>query len=145
MGGEMTSSEAVVQNADHAYRLLGERFKQKSHRHGEMQVLMLRYTQALITQMTQTAVCNRHHSIEQQLCRWLLMCLDRLPSNRLTMTQELMANMLGVPREGIRCDKAVRNIAIEGIERPESVSGYGPLKASFILQMTPRPGTTNAS
>jgi CRP-like cAMP-binding protein len=81
--------------------LLGQRFKEEFHRHGELQVLLLRYTQALITQMTQTAVCNRHHSIEQQLCRWLLLCLDRLPTNRVIMTQELMASMLGVRREGI--------------------------------------------
>jgi CRP-like cAMP-binding protein len=101
MGGESTSSEAVVQSAGHAYRLPSQRFKEEFNRHGEMQVLLLRYTQALITQMTQTAVCNRHHSIDQQLCRWLLLCLDRLPGNRLTMTQELMSNMLGVRREGI--------------------------------------------
>jgi CRP-like cAMP-binding protein len=101
MGGESTSSEAIVQSAGYAYRLLGQQFKDEFHRHGEMQILLLRYTQVLITQMTQTAVCNRHHSIDQQLCRWLLLCLDRLPSNRLTMTQELMANMLGVRREGI--------------------------------------------
>jgi CRP-like cAMP-binding protein len=101
MGGESTSSQAVVQSAGYAYRLQGQQFKEEFHRHGELQVLLLRYTQALITQMTQTAVCNRHHSIDQQLCRWLLLCLDRLPGNRLTMTQELMANMLGVRREGI--------------------------------------------
>lgn len=101
MGGESTPSQAIVQSPGHAYRLLGQRFKDEFHRHSEMQVLLLRYTQALITQMAQTAVCNRHHSIDQQLCRWLLLCLDRLPSNRLTMTQELMANMLGVRREGI--------------------------------------------
>jgi CRP-like cAMP-binding protein len=112
MGGESTSSEAVVQNPGHAYRLLGEHFKREFHRHGEMPVLMLRYTQALITQMTQTAVCNRHHSIDQQLCRWLLMCLDRLPSNRLTMTQELMANMLGVRREGVT--EAARKLQKQG-------------------------------
>jgi len=101
MGGQSTSSEAVVQSAGYAYRLRGQQFKDEFHRHGEMQILLLRYTQVLITQMTQTAVCNRHHSIDQQLCRWLLLCLDRLPGNRLTMTQELMANMLGVRREGI--------------------------------------------
>lgn len=101
MGGESTSSQAIVQSAGYAYMLLGQRFKDEIHRHGELQVLLLRYTQALITQMTQTAVCNRHHSIEQQLCRWLLLCLDRLPNNRVIMTQELMASMLGVRREGI--------------------------------------------
>ncbi|MDP9141397.1 MAG: Crp/Fnr family transcriptional regulator [Pseudomonadota bacterium] len=101
MGGESTPSRAVVQSAGHAYRLLGQRVKDEFNRHGEMLVLMLRYTQALITQMTQTAVCNRHHSIDQQLCRWLLLSLDRLSGNKLTMTQELIANMLGVRREGV--------------------------------------------
>ena len=101
MGGESTPSRAVVQSAGNAYRLNGQLMKDEFNRHGEMQVLMLRYTQALITQMAQTAVCNRHHSIDQQLCRWLLLSLDRLASNRLTMTQELIANMLGVRREGV--------------------------------------------
>lgn len=101
MGGDSTPSQAIVQSAGHAYRLLAQQFKQEFHRHGEMQVLLLRYTQALITQMTQTAVCNRHHSVEQQLCRWLLLCLDRVPGANLFMTQELMSNMLGVRREGI--------------------------------------------
>jgi len=101
MGGESTSSEAVVQNPGCAYRLLGQRFKDEFDRHGELQILLLRYTQALITQMTQTAVCNRHHSIDQQLCRWLLLCLDRRPGSQLSMTQELMSKMLGVRREGI--------------------------------------------
>ncbi|UCJ14781.1 Crp/Fnr family transcriptional regulator [Pseudomonas sp. MM211] len=101
MGGESTPSRAVVQSAGYAYRLQGQRLKDEFNRHGEMLVLMLRYTQALITQMSQTAVCNRHHSIDQQLCRWLLLSLDRLPSNQLTMTQELIANMLGVRREGV--------------------------------------------
>src|SRR4029077_8292688 len=101
MGGETTPSRAVVQSAGHAYRLDGERLKLEFHRHGEMQVLLLRYTQALITQMAQTAVCNRHHSVDQQLCRWLLLSLDRLASNQLNMTQELIANMLGVRREGV--------------------------------------------
>jgi CRP-like cAMP-binding protein len=101
MGGDSTSSRAIVQSAGHAYRLRGQRFKDEFNRHGDMLHLMLRYTQALITQMSQTAVCNRHHSIDQQLCRWLLLSLDRLPSNQLTMTQELIANMLGVRREGV--------------------------------------------
>ncbi len=101
MGGESTPSRAIVQSAGHGYRLLGQRLKDEFNRHGEMLLLMLRYTQSLITQMAQTAVCNRHHSIDQQLCRWLLLSLDRLPSNRLTMTQELIANMLGVRREGV--------------------------------------------
>ena len=101
MGGESTPSRGAVQSAGSAYRLLGRKLKEEFNRHGELLVLMLRYTQALITQMAQTAVCNRHHSIDQQLCRWLLLSLDRLPDNRLTMTQELIANMLGVRREGV--------------------------------------------
>lgn len=101
MGGESTPSRGVVQSAGYAYRLLGQRLKDEFNRHGELLQLMLRYTQALITQMAQTAVCNRHHSIEQQLCRWLLLSIDRLPDNQLKMTQELIANMLGVRREGV--------------------------------------------
>jgi CRP-like cAMP-binding protein len=101
MGGETTPSRAVVQSAGHAYRLLGQTLKEEFHRNGGLRLLLLRYTQALITQMAQTAVCNRHHSVDQQLCRWLLLALDRLPSNDLTMTQELIANMLGVRREGV--------------------------------------------
>src|SRR6476660_9275899 len=101
MGGETTPSRAVVQSAGYAYRLLAQHLKNEFHRHGELQLLLLRYTQALITQMAQTAVCNRHHSVDQQLCRWLLLSLDRLASNQLSMTQELIANMLGVRREGV--------------------------------------------
>jgi CRP-like cAMP-binding protein len=101
MGGETTPSRAIVQSAGHAYRLIGQLLKDEFHRSGSMQLLLLRYTQALITQMAQTAVCNRHHSVDQQLCRWLLLSLDRLTANRLTMTQELIANMLGVRREGV--------------------------------------------
>lgn len=101
MGGETTPSRAIVQSAGYAYRLIGQRLKDEFRRNGELQVLLLRYTQALITQMAQTAVCNRHHTVDQQLCRWLLLSLDRLSSNRLTMTQELIANMLGVRREGV--------------------------------------------
>lgn len=101
MGGESTSSRAVVQSGGQAYRLAGGRLVEEFHRHGQLMSLVLRYTQALITQMAQTAVCNRHHSIEQQLCRWLLLSLDRLPSTHLIMTQELIANMLGVRREGV--------------------------------------------
>jgi CRP-like cAMP-binding protein len=101
MGGETTPSRAVVQSAGFAYRLAGARLKEEFGRNGSMQHLMLRYTQALLTQMAQTAVCNRHHSVDQQLCRWLLLSLDRLASNELTMTQELIANMLGVRREGV--------------------------------------------
>ena len=101
MGGETTPSRAIVQSAGHAYRLVGQQLKDEFHRSGQMQLVLLRYTQALITQMAQTAVCNRHHSVDQQLCRWLLLSLDRLSSNQLTMTQELIANMLGVRREGV--------------------------------------------
>ena len=101
MGGETTPSRAIVQSAGHAYRVAGQNLKDEFFRAGPVQHLLLRYTQALITQMAQTAVCNRHHTVEQQLCRWLLMSLDRLPSNELTMTQELIANMLGVRREGV--------------------------------------------
>ncbi len=101
MGGESTPSRAVVQSAGSAYRLPSSELKKEFNREGSFRVLMLRYTQALITQMAQTAVCNRHHSIDQQLARWLLLSLDRLPSSELTMTQELIANMLGVRREGV--------------------------------------------
>jgi len=101
MGGETTPSRAVVQSGGSAYRLKARVLKKEFDCGGEMQHLALRFTQALITQMAQTAVCNRHHSVLQQLCRWLLLSLDRLPSNQLTMTQELIANMLGVRREGV--------------------------------------------
>ena len=101
MGGETTPSRAVVQSAGYGYRLKGQLLKQEFNRSGAMQHLLLRYTQALLTQMAQTAVCNRHHSVDQQLCRWLLLSLDRLASNELSMTQELIANMLGVRREGV--------------------------------------------
>src|SRR5207253_5153883 len=101
MGGETTPSRAVVQSAGNGYRLRASLLKKEFKRGGALQHLLLRYTQALITQMTQTAVCNRHHSVDQQLCRWLLLSLDRLSGNRLLMTQELIANMLGVRREGV--------------------------------------------
>ncbi len=101
MGGETTSSSAIVQTAGNAYRLPGHLLKQAFGRAGMMQGLLLRYTQALMTQMSQTAACNRHHSVEQQLCRWLLLTLDRMPTNELVMTQELVASMLGVRREGV--------------------------------------------
>jgi len=101
MGGETTPSRAVVQSAGDGYRLRANTLKAEFGKGGDLQHLLLRYTQALITQMAQTAVCNRHHAVEQQLCRWLLLSLDRLPSNELTMTQELIANMLGVRREGV--------------------------------------------
>lgn len=101
MGGGTTPSQALVQSTGSAYRLKAERLREEFARGGELQHLLLRYTQALLTQMAQTAVCNRHHSVEQQLSRWLLLSLDRLPTNVLSMTQELIANMLGVRREGV--------------------------------------------
>jgi len=101
MGGETTPSRAVVQSAGQGYELAGHLLKDEFTQGGAMQHLLLRYTQALITQMAQTAVCNRHHSLDQQLCRWLLLSLDRLSGNDLVMTQELIANMLGVRREGV--------------------------------------------
>ena len=101
MGGDTTPSSAVVQTAGHAYRLESSLLKHEFGRGGPMQILLLRYTQALITQIAQTAACNRHHSVEQQLCRWLLLTLDRVDTRDLVMTQELVASMLGVRREGI--------------------------------------------
>jgi CRP-like cAMP-binding protein len=101
MGGESTPSRGVVQSAGESYRLKAALLKEEFNRYGPTMHLLLRYTLALITQMTQTAVCNRHHSVDQQLCRWLLLSLDRLQTNELVMTQELMANMLGVRREGV--------------------------------------------
>lgn len=101
MGGNSTPSRAVVQSAGAGYRLKAALMKDEFDRAGPVMHLLLRYTQALITQMAQTAVCNRHHALDQQLCRWLLLSLDRLKSNELAMTQELIANMLGVRREGV--------------------------------------------
>ena len=101
MGGETMANRAVVQSAGHAYRLKGQLLRQEFNRSGALQHLLLRYTLALLTQMAQTAVCNRHHSVDQQLCRWLLLSFDRLSSDTLCMTQELIANMLGVRREGV--------------------------------------------
>ena len=115
MGGDTTPSSAVVQTAGHGYRLPGRLLKEEFNRGGLMQRLLLRYTQALLTQMCQTAACNRHHSIEQQLCRWLLLTLDRLPSNELIMTQELVAGALGVRRESIT--EAAGNLQRAGIVR----------------------------
>jgi CRP-like cAMP-binding protein len=115
MGGETTPSSAVVQTAGHGYRLRANLLKEEFNRAGAMQRLLLRYTQALVTQMCQTAACNRHHSIEQQLCRWLLATLDRLPSNELVMTQQLVASALGVRREGIT--EAAGNLQRAGLIR----------------------------
>jgi CRP-like cAMP-binding protein len=113
MGGETTPSRAVVQSAGHAFRLRAETMKSEFVQGGAMQHLLLLYTQALITQMAQTAVCNRHHTLDQQLCRWLLLSLDRLPSNQLVMTQVLIANMLGVRREGVT--EAARQLQAAGL------------------------------
>ena len=115
MGGETTPSSAVVQTAGHSYRLPGRLVKEEFNRAGLLHRLLLRYTQALLTQMCQTAACNRHHSIEQQLCRWLLLTLDRLPSNELVMTQELVSSALGVRREGIT--EAAGNLQRAGVIR----------------------------
>jgi CRP-like cAMP-binding protein len=115
MGGETTPSRAVVQSAGGAYRLSGSRLKKEFQRHGRMLHVLLRYTQSLITQMAQTAVCNRHHALDQQLCRWLLLSLDRLDSNELKMTQELIANMLGVRREGVT--EAAGRLQAKGVIR----------------------------
>ena len=101
MGGESTPSQALVQSSGYVYHMPAKRLRNVFNNDSDTRMLVLRYTQSLITQMAQTAVCNRHHSIDEQLCRWLLLSLDRLPSNRLTMTQELIANMLGVRREGV--------------------------------------------
>jgi CRP-like cAMP-binding protein len=115
MGGETTPSRAVVQSAGYGYRLRAAVLKKAFEDGGELQHLLLRYTQALITQMTQTAVCNRHHAVDQQLCRWLLLSLDRLSGNELVMTQELIANMLGVRREGVT--EAAGKLQDEGLIR----------------------------
>jgi len=101
MGGNTTPSRATVQTGGYGYRLKGRLLVEEFNRAGPTMRLMLRYTQALMTQMSQTAVCNRHHSVEQQLCRWLLLTLDRLPASEFTITQELIASMLGVRRESI--------------------------------------------
>jgi CRP-like cAMP-binding protein len=113
MGGETTPSRAVVQSAGEGFRLRASVLKKEFETAGALQHLLLRYTQALITQMAQTAVCNRHHSLDQQLCRWLLLSLDRLPGNDLVMTQELIANMLGVRREGVT--EAAGKLQAEGL------------------------------
>jgi CRP-like cAMP-binding protein len=113
MGGETTLNHAVVQSAGHGYRIKAAVLKKEFENDRPLRQLLLRYTQALITQMAQTAVCNRHHAVEQQLCRWLLLSLDRLPSNELTMTQGLIANNLGVRREGVT--EAARHLQRAGL------------------------------
>lgn len=115
MGGESTPSRAAVQSAGEAYRLPGRILKREFERGGPLQHLLLLYTQALLTQMAQTAVCNRHHTLDQQFCRWLLLSVDRLPSDELVMTQELIANMLGVRREGVT--EAAGNVQKAGLIR----------------------------
>jgi CRP-like cAMP-binding protein len=115
MGGDSTPSRAVVQSAGAGYRLKAPLMKDEFDRAGPVMHLLLRYTQALITQMAQTAVCNRHHSLDQQLCRWLLLSLDRLQGNELVMTQELIANMLGVRREGVT--EAALKLQADGLIR----------------------------
>ena len=115
MGGGSTPSRALVQSAGHGFRLSARKMKDEFDQAGPVMHLLLRYTQALITQMAQTAVCNRHHSLDQQLCRWLLLSLDRLPGSELEMTQELIANMLGVRREGVT--EAARQLQTAGLIR----------------------------
>jgi len=115
MGGDTTSSRALVQSAGQAFQLKANTLKREVEHHGKMQALLLRYTQALITQTSQTAVCNRYHTVEQQLCRWLLLSLDRLSTNELIMTQELIANMLGVRREGVT--EAAGKLQAQGLIR----------------------------
>jgi CRP-like cAMP-binding protein len=153
MGGETTPSRAVVQSAGYGYRLRAQLLKDEFNRAGPMMHLLLRYTQALITQMAQTAVCNRHHSVEQQLCRWLLLSLDRLSTHELTMTQELIANMLGVRREGVT--EAAGNLQRAGLirysrgritvlDRPrleqEVCECYGVVKKEFDRLLSEIPG-----
>ena len=113
MGGETTPNRAVVQSACKAYRLPAQLLKAQFAEGGALQLLLLKFTQALITQISQTAVCNLHHSVDQQLCRWLLLSLDRLPGNQLQMTQELIANMLGVRRQGVT--EAARKLERDGL------------------------------
>lgn len=113
LGGASAPSRSLVQSAGHAYRLPRQQVKEEFNRHGQLLMLMLRYTQALITQVSQTAVCNRHHSIAQQLCRWLLLSMDRLSDGHLTMTQEFIGNMLGVRREGVTA--AAINLQQQGV------------------------------
>jgi CRP-like cAMP-binding protein len=154
MGGETTPSRAVVQSAGHAYRVRARLLKSEFEKGGDTQHLLLRYTQALITQMAQTAACNRHHSVEQQLCRWLLLSFDRLDTNALAMTQELIANMLGVRREGVNIAAGVlqdeglityHRGEITVLDRPRlearSCECYGVVKreADRLLPFVPRP------
>jgi hypothetical protein len=118
MGGDSTSSRALIQSAGGAFRLSAQLMKEEFGRGGPVLHLMLRYTQALITQMVQTAACNRHHSLDQQLCRWLLLSLDRLQGTDMMMTQDLIANMLGVPRDG--ATEGALKLQTAGHTRPDS-------------------------
>jgi CRP-like cAMP-binding protein len=151
MGGEATTNRAVVQSAGHAYQLSGKRLKEEFIRGGAMQHLLLRYTQALLTQMAQTAVCNRHHSLDQQLCRWLLLSLDRLSGVELVTTQELIANMLGVRRETVtEAAGSLQNAGlikysrgrITVLDRPgleaRTCECYGVVKKEFDRLLPPR-------
>jgi len=152
MGGETTPSRGIVQSAGGAYRLAGKYIKEEFFRAGPMQRVLLRYTQALLTQMAQTAVCNRHHNIEQQFARWLLLSLDRLNSNDLVMTQELIANMLGVRREGVtECANKMRALGlieyhrgrITVLDRPQLEQHvcecYGVVKREFDRLLPAQP------
>jgi CRP-like cAMP-binding protein len=155
MGGETTSSRAVVQSAGSAYRLSRARLREEFNRHGQLLHALLRYTQSLITQMAQTAVCNRHHALDQQLCRWLLLSLDRVDSNELRVTQELIASMIGVRREGVteaagRLQKlgVIRYARgkITVLDRPRleelSCECYAVVKAETDRLLGSRPGET---
>jgi CRP-like cAMP-binding protein len=160
MGGESTSSRAIVQNAGHAYRLKATDLQQEFARGGPFQLILLRFAQALITQMVQTAACNRHHSVDQQFCRWLLMSLDRLPSNQLRMTQKLIGNMLGIDNAGVKAAAAVLSSAglieyddgdITVLSRPgvvrRSCECYGVVKRECdrLLRITATPTTAAAA
>jgi CRP-like cAMP-binding protein len=157
MGGETTPSRAVVQSAGFGYRLRAPLLKEEFNRAGPVLRLLLRYTQALITQMTQTAVCNRHHSVEQQLCRWLLLSIDRLSADSLSMTHELIANMLGVRREGVTASAAKLQRAglirynrghIDVLDRPGLEKAvcecYAVVKAEFDRLLSDIPRTDSS-
>ncbi len=138
MGGDTTPSRAVVQSAGHGFRLKAELLKDEFGRFGPTMHLLLRYTQALITQMAQTAVCNRHHSVDQQLCRWLLLSLDRLPSNELSMTQELIANMLGVRREGVtEAAGKLQDARVDSLPPRQDHRARSPGPGGAILRVLP--------
>lgn len=160
MGGDTTPSRALVQSAGYGFRVRGSRLRKEFDRGVALRQLLLRYTQALLTQMAQTAVCNRHHSVDQQLCRWLLMSIDRLASNRLVMTQELIANMLGVRREGVTEAAGKLLVAgvihyqrgrIEVIDRPKlermACECYEVVRKEYerLLPWVPAPKTTSKS